>query len=69
MRRELITQAAEEAALSRTYACCGTEGKFCNSDEWRGNLEVFAKAVLRLAAAQDACDRRDRLTAEMLEEK
>lgn len=45
VKRELITQAAEEAGLQCVESCCGVKHKFCNSDVWKGNLEGFASAL------------------------
>ena len=46
--REIIFQAAEEAGFVRTHSCCNVDLKLCQNDEWRGNLEGFANAILRL---------------------
>lgn len=46
--REIIFQAAEEAGLVRTHSCCNVDLKLCATDEWRGNLEGFANALIRL---------------------
>jgi len=46
--RELILKAIEEAGLEQLKSCCGVEHKYCNSDEWRGNLAAFAEIILRL---------------------
>ena len=48
VRRELVLRAARESGLVRTYSCCGVEDKFCATDQWKGNLEGFANALLRL---------------------
>ena len=46
MDREFILKAIEKSGLQRIYSCCGIKDKFCNTDEWRGNLEAFVKAIL-----------------------
>jgi len=52
LERHLILKAITQAGLVRTHACCGVDDKFCNSDEWRGNLEDFANAIVRLASSK-----------------
>lgn len=46
---ETIQAAANEAGLTRLESCCSTSLKYCNTDQWQGNLEGFAKALLRLS--------------------
>ena len=48
LSREMIFQAIKEAGLKNLYSCCNTELKCCNSDQWEGNLEGFAQAILRI---------------------
>jgi hypothetical protein len=48
MDREFILKAIEKSGLQRTRSCCGVDDKFCNTDEWRGNLEGFAQAIVDL---------------------
>lgn len=55
--REIIFQAAEEAGLVRTHSCCNVDLKLCQNDEWRGNLEGFANAILRLTTSDITVDR------------
>jgi hypothetical protein len=53
MKKELIFKAAKEAGLVRTRSCCEVENKLCDTDEWRGNLESFAYAILKLTTDED----------------
>lgn len=41
---------AEKAGFERIAACCDVPGKFCANDVWRGNLAIFADALLRFVA-------------------
>jgi len=49
LTREMILEAARQSGLVRTTECCGVGEKFCESDVWRGNLEGFARALVRIA--------------------
>jgi hypothetical protein len=49
-RAEFIAEAAQQSGFTRSASCCSDPLKFCNGDEWEGNIEGFAKALLRLAA-------------------
>lgn len=52
---ETIREAAKQSGFERSESCCMQPLKFCEGDEWRGNLEGFAKALLRLTAATTSC--------------
>jgi hypothetical protein len=45
---DLICQAAEATNFIRTNSCCGIGDKYCNTDEWKGNLEGFAEHLILL---------------------
>jgi hypothetical protein len=46
MDRKFILQAIEKSGMQKILSCCDVEDKFCNTDEWRGNLEAFAEAII-----------------------
>lgn len=48
---ETIQRATAESGLTRMEQCCGDPLKYCATDQWKGNLEGFAKALLRLNAS------------------
>jgi len=48
-RKEWIMEAANYSNFQPEISCCDVPLKFCNSDTWKGNLEGFAKALLRIA--------------------
>ena len=53
MNREDIIRMAREAGLVKVEDCCSVPNKFCASDEWKGNLAVFAALVA--SAEREAC--------------
>lgn len=53
MNREDIIRMAREAGLVKVEDCCGVPNKFCASDEWKGNLAVFANLVASAAQAKE----------------
>lgn len=55
MDREFILEAIEKSGLQRIRSCCGVDNKFCATDEWRGNLEGFAEAIVGVVV--DACSK------------
>jgi hypothetical protein len=55
MDREFILKAIEKSGLQRIHSCCSVDDKFCATDEWRGNLEGFAEAVVGVVV--DACSK------------
>lgn len=48
-RSEWVEQAIKEAGLSKVYDCCGVPHKYCSTDTYRGELQAFSIALLRLA--------------------
>lgn len=53
MNREDIIRMAREAGFVKVEDCCGVPNKFCASDEWKGNLAVFADLVA--SAEREEC--------------
>lgn len=51
---ELIAQAIKESGLEQIKTCCGVEHKYCNLDEWKGNLQGFANILIRLQQKETA---------------
>jgi hypothetical protein len=49
VNRETIFKAMEKSGFARTSSCCDrTLEKMCQGDEYRGNMEGFVGALLRL---------------------
>ena len=46
--RALILKAADQTGFVRINSCCDIKDKMCSMDQWTGNLEGFANALLRL---------------------
>lgn len=53
MMREKLFSLANKVGFVRVKTCCeGVEYKVCSADEWRGDLESFAKAIENEATAE-----------------
>lgn len=47
--RSVMIDLLSRADAIRTHSCCGIEDKFCNTDEWKVNMESLIKTVWRAA--------------------
>lgn len=49
--KDVITTAVNRTLIP-IESCCNTPGKFCDSDVWKGNLEIFIKEFLKVLLPQ-----------------